>query len=381
MLGLTSIIHSGRIMKLYKEKNMKRHMLFSPGPVNTAQNVREALMHYDICHRSKEFEVLYKGLCEKILKIFNADETYKSVVISGSGTSANEAVLSSIFHEGQRALLIRNGEFGNRLKQILKQYGIEFVDCNFEWGMPVDVRQIEETLKLNTDVKLIAMVYHETSAGIINPVSEIGDLAYKYNIEYFVDCVSAVGGQYIDVVKNHITYGTTVGGKCLGAYPGSAMVCFQEKAVKKLNPDMGRNVYLNLFRHYEKAVEFNQTPNTPNVNLFWALDKALDNVLEEGLDHLIKRYRECAAIIRKGLKELNLKVLLPEEFMANTVTSVFLPLEKNLDEFIISMEADGYTVYPGKEKFYEMNIFQIANMGEIYPDDCRDFLKVLAKHI
>ena len=115
---------------------MKRHMLFSPGPVNTAQNVREALMHYDICHRSKEFEVLYKGLCEKILKIFNADETYKSVVISGSGTSANEAVLSSIFHEGQRALLIRNGEFGNRLKQILKQYGIEFVDCNFEWGMP-----------------------------------------------------------------------------------------------------------------------------------------------------------------------------------------------------------------------------------------------------
>ncbi|MDY2959567.1 MAG: aminotransferase class V-fold PLP-dependent enzyme [Hornefia sp.] len=360
---------------------MKQHMLFSPGPVNTAPNVREALMHYDICHRSREFEVLYKGLCEKTLKIFNADESYRSVVISGSGTSANESVLSSVFDEGDRALLIRNGEFGDRLKQILNQYGIEFVDCSFEWGTAVDPEKVEKAVKENPDVKLIAMVYHETSSGIINPISEIGHIAGAYNKEYFVDCVSAAGGQHVNVVENHVTYATTVGGKCLGAYPGSAIVCFKEDKVKGLNSNMGRNVYLNLFRHYEKAIRYNQTPNTPNVNIFWALDKALDNILEEGLEHLIRRYKECADIIRNGLRELGLSLLLPEELMANTVTSVFLPEDKNLEDFIINMESDGFTVYPGKEKFYEMNIFQIANMGEIYPENCRDFLKVLEKNI
>ena len=62
---------------------MSKQMLFSPGPVMTRQNVRESLMHYDICHRSKEFEAMYAGLCKKINRIFNADDTYRSVVISG----------------------------------------------------------------------------------------------------------------------------------------------------------------------------------------------------------------------------------------------------------------------------------------------------------
>ena len=122
---------------------MSKQMLFSPGPVMTRDNVRASLMHYDICHRSKEFEAMYAGLQQKILKIFNADDTYKAVVVSGSGTAANETVLSSIFNDGEKALLIRNGEFGNRLKQILDQYKIPYVDCSFDWGKPVDVDAVE----------------------------------------------------------------------------------------------------------------------------------------------------------------------------------------------------------------------------------------------
>ena len=42
------------------------------------------------------------------------------------------------------------------------------------------------------------------------------------------------------------------------------------------------------------------------------------------------------------------------------------------------MESRGYVVYSGKGKYEAMGMFQVANMGEIYPDDCREFLKVLA---
>ncbi len=360
---------------------MSKQMLFSPGPVMTRDNVRASLMHYDICHRSKEFEAMYAGLQQKILKIFNADDTYKAVVVSGSGTAANETVLSSIFNDGEKALLIRNGEFGNRLKQILDQYKIPYVDCSFDWGKPVDVDAVEKALAENPDVKVICMVFHETSSGMINPVPEIGRLADKYGKMYSVDCVSAAAGQNIDVAENHITFATSVGGKCVGAYPGSAYVCFKEDVAKTLTPEMGKNVYLNLARHYQKAVDCNQTPNTPNVTLFWALDKAMENILTEGLDKQIARYRECAGILRKGMKDLGLRMLLPEEQMSNTVTSVFLPEGKDLEAFLAAMEADGYTVYAGKGVFYEQNMFQVANMGEIYPEDCKKFLEVLAKNI
>lgn len=356
-------------------------VLFSPGPVMTSEKVRNALLHYDICHRSREFEKLYKRLCTKVLKIFDADDSYKSVLISGSGTAANEAVLSSVFRPGDKALLIRNGEFGDRLKQMLDQYKIPYADCRFEWGTQVDTEKVEQVLNEDPDITLIAMVYHETSSGMLNPAKKTGELADRYSKKYFLDCVSAAGGQKIEVAKNNVTFATTVGGKCIGAYPGSAIICFKEKAVQELDARMGKNVYLNLYRHYEKAQSSDQTPNTPNVNLFWALEAAIDEILSEGLDHRIERYRRCASVLREGMKNLGLKFLLPEDEMANTVTSVFLPEGKELDTFIEEMEKDGYTVYPGKNNFHEMNVFQVANMGEIYREDCMAFLRTLEKHI
>jgi 2-aminoethylphosphonate-pyruvate transaminase len=356
-------------------------MLFSPGPVMTRQNVRESLMHYDICHRSKEFEAMYAGLCKKINRIFNADDTYRSVVISGSGTSANETVISSVLNDGDKVLLLRNGEFGDRLKQLYDQYKIEYVDCAFEWGTMMDVDDVEAALRANPEVKMISMVFHETSSSMINPVPAVGALADKYGKWFHVDCVSAAAGQHIDVTDNHITFATSVGGKCVGAYPGSAYVCAKIDVLETLTPEMGRNVYLNLARHYQKAKSNEQTPNTPNVTLFWALDTALDNILSEGLDAQIARYQECAKILRDGMRELGLKMLLPDEQMANTVTSVFLPAGMDLEAFLSDMEAHGYTVYAGKGVFYDQNMFQVANMGEIYPEDCHKFLGVLKECI
>ena len=360
---------------------MSKQMLFSPGPVMTRQNVRESLMHYDICHRSKEFEAMYAGLCKKINRIFNADDTYRSVVISGSGTSANETVISSVLNDGDKVLLLRNGEFGDRLKQLYDQYKIEYVDCSFEWGTMMDVDDVEAALRANPEVKMISMVFHETSSSMINPVPEVGALADKYGKWFHVDCVSAGAGQHIDVADNHITFATSVGGKCVGAYPGSAYVCAKIDVLETLTPEMGRNVYLNLARHYQKAKSNEQTPNTPNVTLFWALDTALDNILSEGLDAQIARYQECAKILRDGMRELGLKMLLPDEQMANTVTSVFLPAGMDLEAFLSDMEAHGYTVYAGKGVFYDQNMFQVANMGEIYPEDCHKFLGVLKECI
>ena len=64
--------------------------------------------------------------------------------------------------------------------------------------------------------------------------------------------------------------------------------------------------------------------------------------------------------------------------MSNTVTSVFLPEGRELAAFIAKLDEKGYTVYKGKGKYEGMGMFQVANMGEIYPEDCEEFLKVLA---
>lgn len=356
---------------------MSMTKLFSPGPVMVKDNVRRSLLHYDICHRSHEFEEMFIDTQSKILKLFNADQSYYSVLISGSGTSANETVLSSIFKPGEKLILIRNGVFGERLLEIITKYEIPFVDLPFPWATEPDLDVIEKALVENHDVKVVAMVFHETSTGMINPVADVGKLCKKYGKLLSVDCVSAAGGQNIDVVENNIAICTSVGGKCVGAFPGAAYVCARKDLLDSITAEQCKNVYLSLYKHYHTAVETHQTPNTPNVNLLWPLNVALTNIInEETLTDRIARYQRCAKIIRNGVKDLGCRLLLEEDKASNTVTSVFLPNGIDAQIFIDEMVKRGYTFYIGKGDYGKQGMIQVANMGEIYEQDCYNMLEV-----
>ena len=356
---------------------MAQTKLFSPGPVLVKDNVRRSLLHYDICHRSKEFEEMFVDTQEKILKLFNADDSYYSVIVSGSGTSSNETVLSSIFKEGEKILLIRNGVFGDRLLEIVQKYQIPLVDMPFEWATKPDLAKVEEALKADPAIKVVAMVFHETSTSMVNPVPEVGALCKKYDKWFSVDCVSAAGGQNIDVVENNIAICTSVGGKCVGAYPGSAYVCARKELLDTITADQCHNVYLSLYKHYHTALSTHQTPNTPNVNLFWPLNVALTNIIEdETLAGRIARYQACAKIIREGVRALGCHTLIDDADASNTVTSVFLPAGIDAQEFIDEMIVRGYTFYIGKGEYGKQGMIQVANMGEIYEQDCRNMLEV-----
>lgn len=133
-----------------------------------------------------------------------------------------------------------------------------------------------------------------------------------------------------------------------------------------------------LYKHYHSAITAHQTPNTPNVNLFWPLNVALTNILEdETLEGRIARYKKCAEIIRSGLKELGCTFLISEH-LSNTVTSVFLPdaVKPKVQEFLDEMAKRGYTFYIGKGEYGKQGMIQVANMGEIYEQDCYNMLEV-----
>lgn len=361
---------------------MRAPMLFSPGPVLVKDSVRHALLHYDICHRGTEFEKLFQDTQEKIIRLFQADNSYYSLLISGSGTSANETCLASITKGDEEILLISNGMFGDRLEEIIDKYKIPKIKLNIGWADIVPIEMVRQALQDNPKITVVAMVFHETSTSMINPVHEIGQIVKDYNKIFFVDCVSAAGGEFINVVNNNIDICTSVGGKCVGAFPGSAYICAKEALLKVISVDQGKNVYLNLGKHYVSAKTNHQTPNTPNVNLIWALYTAIDIIVEkEGIEKRINRYKECSRMLREGLKNLGIEFLIPDDLMSNTVTSAFLPSNVNLKDFINVMEDDGYVIYSGKGKYEKMGMFQVANMGEIYPSDCVKFLEAFERNI
>ena len=360
---------------------LKKRLLFAPGPVLTDQRIKEAAMAPDICHRRPMFEKMYGEVRDNLIQLFHGSkETHTTFVVSGSGTSSNETVLSSVVEDGKKVLLITNGEFGNRLRDIIECYGLGLNVVEHDWAEYPDLKRIEDELKKDKDISLISMVCHETSTGMMNPVHEVGMLAKKYDKMYHVDTISAVGGEDIDVVRDNIDFCNGVPNKAVGGQTGVSFVCCRRSALSRIQNVPRHNIYLNLQHHIKEAEDHNQTPNTPSVVMFITLNEALKVLFEEGQKNVIERYKENAAIIRKGMKDLGLKFLLTDEkLMSNTVTSVFLPEGVNVDDFLNRMDSEGYVLYKGKGPLIDKNLFQAANMGQIYADDSREFIKVLGR--
>ena len=85
-----------------------------------------------------------------------------------------------------------------------------------------------------------------------------------------------------------------------------------------------RTLYFHLpmlYAHQQRQ----STPFTPAIQVMYALDEALQELLEEGVAQRIVRYRTAAHLLRDGFESLGLKCLLPSDLRSNTITSLELP--------------------------------------------------------
>jgi 2-aminoethylphosphonate-pyruvate transaminase len=351
--------------------------LFCPGPVNITENVKCAAFDNEIGHREPEFSTLLASINTKILKLFEVKSVgkYQSVIISGSGTAANEAVLSSIVGK-KRILILSNGEFGERLIEISRLHNPYTLALRHPWGETLDLTRLETSLK-KEKVDIIAVVHHETSTGMLNPIKQIGALAKKYKKTFMVDAVSSAGAERIDIERCNISFITTSASKAIGSLPGVSIVVGKKEGFEKLKGIPARTVYLDLYKFYRFATEYTQTPNTPAVQSFFALDRALTNIIERSEDHYA-HVKEMAAFCRKGLQRLGLRFLLDEKDMCSALTNVLSPEYVDVDLLKQHLKKRNIVIYDGKGAL-KKKVFQVSIIGNLDRKDISIFLKHLGE--
>jgi 2-aminoethylphosphonate-pyruvate transaminase len=147
--------------------------------------------------------------------------------------------------------------------------------------------------------------------------------------------------------------------------------------MERIHKIPSRSLYLSLRDHFRDQ-EQGTVPFTPAVQLYYAFDEALSELLDEGLSRRIARYREAAHFLRDGLKKLGLQFLLPEHLHSNTITSVHLPAGKRYQELHDALKRRGYVIYAGQGAL-EPTIFRVANMGALKQADFQGFLHHLGE--
>ncbi|MCH8158189.1 MAG: alanine--glyoxylate aminotransferase family protein [Nitrospinae bacterium] len=350
---------------------MQRTVLMNPGPVNVTDKVRDAQLRGDLCHREPEFSELMGLIRKKLATAFGIEQEYTATLITGSGTAALEMAVSSCLSPKRSMLVIQNGVYGERIGKMAEVYRMDKHTLNYAWGEPPRLEEIEDALKSHPAIEVIALVHHETTTGLLNPLPEISALARQYDKRLAVDCISSLGGDAIDFEQCPIDFAVGTANKCIHGLPGVSFVLHRKKDMNRLKNIPARSVYFNLAGHHH-AQEQGDTLFTPAVQAHYAFDAALDELIEETVERRIERYRRAAERLRGGFKEIGLEFLIPEGRRSNCLTALKLPDGVSYPWLHDRLKENGFVIYAGQGLFNN-KIFRVANMGDIRDEEFARF--------
>lgn len=347
-------------------------ILLNPGPVNVSERVRQALLKPDICHRESEFNDLVEGIQDKLVRAFAPAGGYLPILITGSGTAAVEAAVTSCLPPGRRILVIKNGVYSQRIATIAAAHKMQNMDIAGEWDQRFDTETVPVALRQNKAIEVVAVVHHETATGLVNPVKEIGAIAKKAGRVLLVDGVSSLAGEELDFVSSNVGLIVGSSGKCIQGFPGVGFVMVRRDIMEQMVTYEQRSVYFHLPTYY-KHLEEGSVPFTPAVQLYYAFDEALSELLEEGVPNRIARYRKAARLIRNRMRAIRVKFFLREPLWSNTLTALNLPDGVHYDHLHGLLKERGYIIYAGQAQLAE-KLFRVANMGALTEANITGFL-------
>jgi len=116
-----------------------------PGPTPVPEKVLQALSKHPIGHRSKEFQDLVESTTKNLQWLHQTQNDV--LTITGSGTAAMEAGIINTLSRGDKVIWGENGKFGERWVKVAKEFGLEVIKIDSEWGTPLNPEEFKKVLE------------------------------------------------------------------------------------------------------------------------------------------------------------------------------------------------------------------------------------------
>lgn len=342
---------------------MNNKINYAPGPTETRENVRlaraEKTTNPDI---DVDFVEFYKKTCEKFGNIIGTkNDVY---ILSGEGILGLEAACASLTEKGDRVLVIDNGIYGEGFKDFVTMYGGEYVLFSSKYTKSIDVDELKAFLDKDSNFKYATVVHCDTPTGVLNDVSKICPLLKAYGILTVVDSVAGMVGERLNVDESKIDIILGGSQKAISAPAGLTIVGISKDAkncIKNRKTNVtGFYCNLNIWEGYYEKKYF---PYTMPISDIIGLDKALDNILEEGIEKVLDRHEKIAYSVRESIEEYGLELFL-EEGYSNTVTAIKIPESIGALKLTKYMLKNYNTLVATSLNQYMDTILRIGHMGE-----------------
>ncbi len=356
-------------------------ILLNPGPANTTASVKQAQVVPDICPREAAFGELLEGVVKQLAHLVDPSGQFIAVLFGGSGTAGVEAALASAVPENGRLLILDNGAYGRRMANIADAYCMPHDVLEFGVGAWPDLSIVERQLRTRS-YSQVAVVHHETTTGMLNPVEAIAEITRRQDVELIVDAMSSYAG--LDYTMDSLGADILISSsnKCVQGMAGLSFVICRRTRAESMVSVPGRSLYLNVGEQYRFFAKHRQMRFTPPVQTVYALAQALRELDDEGgIPARSARYRSCWEILDAGMQSLGFRRLLPHSQLSRILTAYLEPTHPDYSYKAMhdALFTRGFTIYPGKGA--TVATFRLANMGAIVPADMEAFVSALGETI
>jgi aspartate aminotransferase-like enzyme len=339
--------------------------LFIPGPTHVREEILQAQAAPMIGHRAQEYADLQGAVTPKLQKLLYTDQ--RVYLFASSSTGVMEGSIRQASHK--KILNTVCGAFSSRWHKITQANGVSCDKVEVPMGQAITPELVDEALGQG-EYDAITVVMNETSTGVMNPVSEIAALIHdKYpDVLILIDAVSAMAGAKIAFDAWGLDVCLAGVQKCF-ALPAGLSVCAVSDRARERGKTVPNRGYYFTWDAMDGRYEKHMTPATPAISLIQALDKQMDDILDEGLENRWARHKEMAAFVQDWARKY-FKLFSDERYLSNTVTNVENSRGISVADLNKELGRRGAMISNGYGDLKE-KCFRIAHMGDLQLDDLK----------
>jgi aspartate aminotransferase-like enzyme len=340
-----------------------------PGPTSVDSRVLNAFSrNYPSGDLEPAIFTLLKKLKDNLCQICGWNDEF--IFITGEAMACLWGGIKSLVNPGDKIIAVDTGLFGRGIGQMAASCkgNVTFTDF---FG-PDFYSSFSDLLK-NIQPQMVTLVHCETPAGIITPLHKIGSLIKDNSPDtlFFVDAVASIGSMPINA--SYAGVDVLLGGsqKALSCPPDMGFIGLSSKGAKKaLCSDY--QGYDSLCSHLPGS-SGPAFPYTPNWHGLAALSQSCGLLVQEGLDMVWQRHKECSDLCIKNLADLDIKVYKDSALAAPGVTAAFVPSSIYWPDFDLKLRENGIAL-GGNYGDLANRVFRIGHMGtQARPDMIKEF--------
>ena len=356
-----------------------RTLLMIPGPIEFEPAVLAAMGAPTTSHIAPEFIEDFGQALERVRDVFLCPDG-QPFVVAGSGTLAMDLAGANLIEPGDKALVVNTGYFSDRFGALLERYGAEVTHVRAPVGRRPALEDVEKALK-EAQFKLLTVTHVDTSTGVVADIKGLAALASQYGALIVVDGVCSVAGEELRMAEWGVDVALTASQKAISVPPGLALLvagqralrAFRQRKAAVLNYYADWTNWLPIMEAYEA-----RRPSyfaTPAVNLVWALNVSLEQILAEGMEARFERHRALSRACKAAIAALGLgQVPLVAEHAANTMTAPRYPEGVTKADLLPRVKQAGVILAGGLHPEIKAEYFRIGHMG---PTNLGDMLATI----